>query len=893
MTRVAPPPLDRPAGGLPSVGGGGLDGGGLDLGATPSDGSVTRSAAPAGLPWAAVSHTVLRPPPEGRPAAAQLPGSSVAGSDSALRRKLFPAPEDDLPPLTDCLVEHFRVEERIGHGGMGSVFRAVDERLQRDVALKVLSPAHSRDRASVLRFRNEARAAARLDHANIARVFTVGEDRGLHFIAFEFVSGKTVRDLLADRGPLPTAEAVSIARQVAAALRHCAAAGVVHRDVKPSNVIVTAAGKVKLVDLGLARKDATDSVGDLTVAGTTLGTFDYIAPEQAKDPRSADVRSDIYSLGCTLFHMLVGRPPYPEGTVLQKLLDHQNRVTPDPRALNGRVPVELSELCRRMMASDPRERPQSPDALLAAFDGLPGFTRRGRARRAGTSTLAAFGTCALAATLALFAWVRWPADTTAAAYVTAAPDTIAPPVPVPVPPAPVVAAIPDADAPDLAGPPPAPEEDGGVVARSNRPVTVAAPAPAPFVVTAADGTNPRSFGGQDAFGEAVEEASRGEVVTVNADGLAGVLERAVRLTGKDLTVRAGRKSTGEAFRPLLKAYQVGNAPQTLFHLSGGATLTLEGLAVDFQLNEKTDGWTVFSLGGADRLTLRDCTVTLNGDEDRADGNALFLVRGYRPAPSDLVDLTDGELKDRAAAGAFTLQAERCLLRGQGDLVRVEPDRPGTLEFVHTAAAVQAAAVKMTGAEADSPAPGSDGGTVYLRLEQSTLLFGQAALDLRWKAMQDDRPPLPLAVLASDCLFVNAGDGVLVRTRGGADVGEFLARLEWQGTGTNRYLLDRFWVASGITTAIVNPADTFEDWEALAEAPGSPVSEMAARHRGVSLEPDYRGRFPSEITRADVIPRPAPLASDGEEPAPVRPAVAERPTGADAARLPPGGPPATP
>ena len=253
-------------------------------------------------------------PPEGRPAAAAPPvGSSVAATDSALRRKLFPAPEDDLPPLTDCLVEHFRVEERIGHGGMGSVFRAVDERLQRDVALKVLSPAHSRDRASVLRFRNEARAAARLDHANIARVFTVGEDRGLHFIAFEFVAGKTVRDLLAGRGRCRPGEAVSIARQVAAALKHCAAAGVVHRDVKPSNVIVTAAGKVKLVDLGLARKDATDSVGDLTVAGTTLGTFDYIAPEQAKDPRSADVRSDIYSLGCTLFHMLVGRPPYPEG----------------------------------------------------------------------------------------------------------------------------------------------------------------------------------------------------------------------------------------------------------------------------------------------------------------------------------------------------------------------------------------------------------------------------------------------------------------------------------------------------------------------------------------------------------------------------------------------------
>jgi serine/threonine-protein kinase len=111
--------------------------------------------------------------------------------------------------------------------------------------------------------------------------------------------------------------------QLAAALSHTAAAGVIHRDIKPSNVLITPQGRAKLVDLGLARKESADASAELTVAGTTLGTFDYISPEQAKDPRSVDVRSDIYSLGCTLYHMLTGEPPYPEGTVLQKLLDQR------------------------------------------------------------------------------------------------------------------------------------------------------------------------------------------------------------------------------------------------------------------------------------------------------------------------------------------------------------------------------------------------------------------------------------------------------------------------------------------------------------------------------------------------------------------------------------------
>ena len=247
---------------------------------------------------------------------------------------------------------------------MGAVFRATDTRLQRAIALKILAPSLSRDAAAVQRFRNEACAAARLDHENIARVFFIGEDQGLHFIAFEFITGVNLRNLIRERGRIEPDVAVNYVLQIASALRHTSANGVVHRDIKPSNIIITPSGRAKLVDLGLARKESPESAQELTLAGTTLGTFDYISPEQAKDPRNVDVRSDIYSLGCTLYHMLTGEPPYPEGTVLKKLLDHQSGEPPDPAKKNRRVSDELSLIIRRMMASDPKRRYQTPDQLI-------------------------------------------------------------------------------------------------------------------------------------------------------------------------------------------------------------------------------------------------------------------------------------------------------------------------------------------------------------------------------------------------------------------------------------------------------------------------------------------------------------------------------------------------
>src|SRR5262249_10405539 len=157
---------------------------------------------------------------------------------------------------------------------------------------------------NVQRFHQEARAAAKLDHENIARVFFCGEDQKLHFIAFEFVEGNNLRTLLERRGRIPVREALHYLLQIAAGLDHAAARRVVHRDIKPSTIIIPPDGRAKLVDMGLARTLTPQIDHGLTPSGVTLGTFDYISPEQALEPRDADVRSDIYSLGCTAYHML-------------------------------------------------------------------------------------------------------------------------------------------------------------------------------------------------------------------------------------------------------------------------------------------------------------------------------------------------------------------------------------------------------------------------------------------------------------------------------------------------------------------------------------------------------------------------------------------------------------
>jgi serine/threonine protein kinase len=267
-------------------------------------------------------------------------------------------------------LDHVVLEQFVGGGGMGAVFRAWDTSLYRTVAVKVLSVPQLGDVDSQRRFQTEARSAARLDHPNIARVHYVGEDDGIRYIVFEYIDGTNVRDLVHASGPLPVADALNYTLQVANALTHAWEREVVHRDIKPSNVLVTNDGLAKLVDMGLARLEYVDGgEPEETAAGVTLGTFDYISPEQARDPRAADMRSDIYSLGCTLFFMLTGRAPFSDAPVLQKLLQHQTEAPPDVRELRPEVSDTLATVLGRMLAKRPEDRFADPTELAAALVG--------------------------------------------------------------------------------------------------------------------------------------------------------------------------------------------------------------------------------------------------------------------------------------------------------------------------------------------------------------------------------------------------------------------------------------------------------------------------------------------------------------------------------------------
>ncbi len=261
----------------------------------------------------------------------------------------------------------YQLEKFVGGGGMGAVFRALDTTLDRIVAVKVLSPQQSGDDEMLRRFKNEAQSAARLDHENIGRVYAVGYDDGWHFIVFEFIEGTNLRDLVQKEGPFDVPRAIEASIQIADALAHASQRSVVHRDIKPSNIIITPTGRARLVDMGLARLHQVSDDQDLTMSGVTLGTFDYISPEQARDPRSADVRSDLYSLGCTIYSMLIGRPPFANGTMVQKLLQHQQETAPPLDSIRSDVPHSLSEVVARLMAKNPNDRYQRAEELVTAL----------------------------------------------------------------------------------------------------------------------------------------------------------------------------------------------------------------------------------------------------------------------------------------------------------------------------------------------------------------------------------------------------------------------------------------------------------------------------------------------------------------------------------------------
>ena len=268
------------------------------------------------------------------------------------------------------LSDRYRVEERIAMGGMGSVYLATDERLDRQVALKVLKEELADDERFVERFRREARAAGALSHPNIAGVFDFGQHEARYYMVMELAEGRDLARLLREEGPLSPERSVRVASQIAQALAHAHAAGVVHRDIKPPNVIIGEADRVKVTDFGIAR-----AVGEstLTATGSVLGTAHYISPEQAGGAEVGPA-ADIYSLGIVLYEMLTGSLPFTGDSALAVALRHVSDDVPPPSELNPEVPASLDAVVARATAKDPRDRFGSADEMNKALGGALDLT---------------------------------------------------------------------------------------------------------------------------------------------------------------------------------------------------------------------------------------------------------------------------------------------------------------------------------------------------------------------------------------------------------------------------------------------------------------------------------------------------------------------------------------
>lgn len=768
-------------------------------------------------------------------------------SAQEIRDRLFAPPGSQNNAERGLRIGHFEVEERIGSGGMGAVFRAVDLELSRYVALKVLHPGIAADPALIARFRNEARACAQLNHDNVARVFFADEHDGIHYIAYEYAEGLTIKEMIVDQGRLSPEETVNYAIQSTLALSHVSAAGIVHRDIKPSNIILTKSGRIKVVDLGLARRDTSDSIGDITVAGTTLGTFDYIAPEQARDPRTADIRSDIYSLGCTVYHMLTGRPPYPEGTALQKLLDHQGKTPPDPRLVFRDIPQELSIVVQKMMNTDPTKRYQDPGQLLADLLGIAGklglrsvpaegiVWRRMAVTRVRELSGALFLTGAvlvLCATALIIHFTSTPPQT-AEGELRAIVESILPPnaransASGPVSNNADVAAadqsLPTANGPSTNG------DDGAEGSNDSPPETVDAgtskagagtnmsatagtdgttgrhspaavptpPAAKPFRIVRADRTEQRV----ESLNQAWTEVRSGDEILLDFEGAlpATTSSLARRSTGaaESITLRAapGR-------RPLVE-FRGEDSLDQLFYLSNNLNLTIIG--VDFRINvsgDSSDEWALFRCIGANQVTLRDCTVDVKNPTTREASVFRFIDAAVDPqeAVETLIELNN------------------VAVRGTCHLAVVAGRTNGSLKVRQSAFALNGSLLKNIGrARQIGSASAGRPGQLSVDLEHTSWVLAQPLIRMRdsegLSGGDQERDVPTITVTSYSNVFSSLlPDGVLVQSRGNAYLSEMRDLLVWQGSHNLYYQFGVYWDMNSASLDYTPEQYRFERWK---------------------------------------------------------------------------------
>lgn len=281
--------------------------------------------------------------------------------------------EEDAGTVPSALLDHprYRIIRQLGQGGMGIVYQAEHKLMERTVALKVISSRLMKNELAVDRFHQEVKAAAKLSHRNIVAAYDAEQAGDMHFLVMEYIDGISLDQLVARRKPLPVLHACNYVMQAAQGLQHAYERGTVHRDIKPHNLMRTTRGTIKILDFGLARfatqsEQSPDDPG-LTADFTALGTPDYMAPEQARDSKRADIRADLYSLGCTLYFLLAGHAPFPEGTAFEKVLGHCER-QPRPLAeIREDIPPQVIAIVEQLMAKSPDDRYQTPAEVVEAL----------------------------------------------------------------------------------------------------------------------------------------------------------------------------------------------------------------------------------------------------------------------------------------------------------------------------------------------------------------------------------------------------------------------------------------------------------------------------------------------------------------------------------------------
>ena len=736
----------------------------------------------------------------------------------------------------------YLIQARIGRGGMGAVFRASDLRLDRVVALKILAPEYTRDPACVQRFQNEARAAAKLDHENIARVFASGEDGGQQYIAFEYVSGTNVRDMIQQRGTLTCTETVNYVLQMSESLRHTSAAGVVHRDIKPSNMIITPSGRAKLVDLGLARHQSQGV--DLTVHGTTLGTFDYISPEQALDPRNVDVRSDLYSLGCTAYHMLTGEPPYSRGSMFQKVLDHHTTEAPDASAKNPLVPQALSHIVRKMMASQVEDRYQRPEDLmrdllpLAAALGVPSRTGlwaevpqsrfswvEHRGWILAISLLVVIG---LASNLPFLDFKQPPSSTTTLDATWPPKTTPTNDIPTPLKGGPDPSLLKSTPTERLLTPatgvlspehasttppirsgfligtrmggnrlskpwteplPPDPLSKKTAALRSPLPVDQPPPAMQNqfwAISSGMDGTStaPKSYQTLEA---ACLEAPNNSTIELRFDGDSPI-QRPIRIEGKTLRIRAQ-----EGHRPVLRFDAPGPVglpvtSQMISVVNGG--LEVFDLDIVFRVprGRSVDRWSIFSLEYAKQVTLRGVSVTL---ENALKQQPSTLFELQIPAGT----LMERMMPDGVMHETVQIQISDSVFRGEADGFRLTEANDARIDISHSAWAISGTLLAIDTRNSVQMATSAEPQPCHIRLNHMTAVLDGGLISV--EAGETGVAPKVDLQCDNSIISLLRPNRAMISMTGPIEMEEWLKRLVWNGNSNYLDVIGPWWEISAV------------------------------------------------------------------------------------------------